>query len=107
MSTIGGNSGARGQESIRGVGGPMARSVKDLVLGLRVWWSDYQFDLDPSVPPMTFNDEQYNSKKRLRIGFYTTDNFFQPSPACVRAVTETVEKLKGLEHEVRSPTVLS
>ena len=37
--------------------GPMSRDVDGLVQGMRALWDGYMFDLDPSVVPMTFNEE--------------------------------------------------
>ena len=37
--------------------GPMSRDVDGLVQGMRALWDGYMFDLDPSVVPMTFDEE--------------------------------------------------
>ena len=35
----------------------MSRDVDGLVQGTRALWDGYMFDLDPSVVPMTFDEE--------------------------------------------------
>ena len=35
----------------------MSRDVDGLVQGMRVLWDGYMFDLDPTVVPMTFDEE--------------------------------------------------
>ena len=37
--------------------GPMSRDVDGLVQAMRAIWDGYMFDLDPSVVPMTFDEE--------------------------------------------------
>ena len=37
--------------------GPMSRDVDGLVQAMRALWDGYMFDLDPSVVPMTFDEE--------------------------------------------------
>ena len=43
--------------SVQNSFGPMSRDVHGLVQGLRALWDGYMFDLDPSVVPMTFDEE--------------------------------------------------
>ena len=35
----------------------MSRDVDGVVQAMRALWDGYMFDLDPSVVPMTFNEE--------------------------------------------------
>ncbi len=37
--------------------GPMARDMDGIVQAMRALWDGYMFDLDPSVVPMTFNEQ--------------------------------------------------
>lgn len=38
--------------------------------------------------------------RRLRVGYYTTDSFFEPAPACKRAVEEAAAALTSAGHDV-------
>ena len=80
--------------------GPLARSVDDSALAMKAIWSDYMFQRDSSIPPMKFNDGEYEQTKKLRIGYFVTDDWFEPCTAARRAVMETVENLKKAGHEV-------
>ena len=40
----------------------MSRDVDGLVQGMRALWDGYMFDLDPSMIPMTFDEEVSQSK---------------------------------------------
>jgi hypothetical protein len=46
------------------------------------------YDTDPYIPRLKFNEEIYKSTKKLKIGYYTNDNFFSLAPANSRAVLE-------------------
>ncbi len=81
----------------------MAPRVGDLAMITKLWFSPHQWTLDPTIVPLPFNESVYNSKQPLRIGWYTDDNFFAASPACVRAVYEVVQKLKERGHELMYP----
>uniref|UniRef100_A0A7M4FK59 Fatty-acid amide hydrolase 1 n=1 Tax=Crocodylus porosus TaxID=8502 RepID=A0A7M4FK59_CROPO len=78
--------------------GPMARDVDSLVLCMRALLCEDLFQLDPTVPPIPFNEEVYSSSKPLRIGFYDGDGYFQPSPSMKRAVQETKQLLQRAGH---------
>ena len=69
------------------------RCVEDCVLVMKALWSDRMFCVDPFIPPLPFRDDVYTSDKPLRIGYFTTDGFFEPSSACKRAVTDAVAAL--------------
>ncbi|KPV75250.1 uncharacterized protein RHOBADRAFT_26559 [Rhodotorula graminis WP1] len=89
-----------GFSAIRTSMGPMARSVSDLELMLRV-----QLDAAPTlaatedVLPIPYRDVKLEKKNKLRFGFFTQDKFCRTSPACERAVRETVEALRREGHE--------
>ncbi|XP_064415781.1 fatty-acid amide hydrolase 1-like [Latimeria chalumnae] len=87
-----------GQKSLVSMLGPMARDVDSLALCMKAVLCQDMFDLDPSVPPLPFNDEVYNSKKKLRIGYYDRDGFWLPHPGMRRAVMETKKLLEAAGH---------
>ena len=102
-----GCSGARwqgrdGQEAIKSVTGPMGRTVEDLALMMRAWLVQAQrdeFDFSVDVHPC-FDEEEYNSTRKLRIGFVDHDDFFPACASSRRAVREAVEILRAQGHHV-------
>ncbi|NWV00216.1 FAAH1 hydrolase, partial [Upupa epops] len=80
--------------------GPMARDVDSLVLCMKALLCQELFHLDPTVPPIPFNDEVYSSSAPLRIGYYDTDGYFLLPPCMRRAVWETRGALQAAGHEL-------
>lgn len=79
--------------------GPMGRSVVDVELLSRVML-DASVDLAQSetgLIPLAYCSVEL--PKKLRIGYFTHDGFCRASPACQRAVMETVEALRREGHE--------
>ncbi|XP_075688150.1 vitamin D3 hydroxylase-associated protein-like [Rhinoderma darwinii] len=100
MSDLGVLSPVSGMKSAVSMPGPMARDVDSLALFMKAILCDDLFKLDPTVPPVPFNDEIYNSRRRLTIGFYDTDGYFLPHPSMRRAVQETKTLLEEAGHKV-------
>ncbi|XP_015277432.1 PREDICTED: vitamin D3 hydroxylase-associated protein-like [Gekko japonicus] len=98
LSTLGLASPIGGMKSVTATIGPMARDVDSLVLCMKALLCDELFHLDPSVPPILFNEELYNNSNPLRIGYYEDDGYFQPSPSMRRAVRETKHLLHAAGH---------
>ncbi|KAH0582754.1 hypothetical protein H2248_010669 [Termitomyces sp. 'cryptogamus'] len=84
-----------GFEGIKTVVGPMARSVEDLQLVSQVTFGIQ--GKEQSIAPIPYRHIQLSPK--LRFGYYTSDHFVKASPACQRAVLETVEALRKKGHE--------
>ncbi|KAM4773688.1 vitamin D3 hydroxylase-associated protein-like isoform 2-T2 [Cyanocitta cristata] len=63
--------------------GPMARDVDSLALCMKALLCQEMFQLDPSVPPIPFNEEVYSSSTPLRVGV---------SPASLHAEEITLQK---------------
>ncbi|KAH1167025.1 vitamin D3 hydroxylase-associated protein-like [Mauremys mutica] len=84
--------------SVTGAVGPMARDVDSLALCMRALLCDDMFCLDPTVPPLPFNEEVYSSSAPLQIGYYDTDGYFLLPPCMRRAVHETKEILQKAGH---------
>lgn len=84
--------------------GPMTRSLDDLILGTKLYFSDRAFDKLPTLPRLTFNQDLYDqtlSKKRLKIGIIKEyETFSGLCNANKRALRETQELLTKLGHEV-------
>ncbi|XP_026801453.3 fatty-acid amide hydrolase 1 [Pangasianodon hypophthalmus] len=78
--------------------GPLARDVESLALCMRALLCTDMFTLDPTVPPIPFNQQVYESSEPLRIGYYENDGYHQPSPSMSRALRETKELLEKAGH---------
>ncbi|KAK4056794.1 hypothetical protein OIO90_002043 [Microbotryomycetes sp. JL221] len=88
-----------GFEAIISTMGPMGRTVSDLELATRVF-ADQSSRLsrtELTVLPIPYR--QIELPKKLKFGYYLTDGFVRSSPACERAVLETVEALRKQGHE--------
>ncbi|XP_063155914.1 fatty-acid amide hydrolase 1-like [Candoia aspera] len=83
-----------GQRSVFAGMGPMSRDVDSLALCLRALLCKKMFQLDPTVPPLPFDEQVYTSSAPLRIGYYVTNSYSMPSPSMRRAVLETKELLE-------------
>ncbi|KAG8550077.1 hypothetical protein GDO81_028960 [Engystomops pustulosus] len=80
--------------------GPMARDVDSLVLSMKAFWCDKMFHLDPSIPPICFNEETFSSISSLRIGYYEEDGYFQPNPGMRRVLLEAKQLLEAAGHQL-------
>ncbi|XP_051802957.1 vitamin D3 hydroxylase-associated protein-like isoform X4 [Acanthochromis polyacanthus] len=98
LSSQGFQAACPGQKSVRASPGPMARDVDSLALCMQALLCDHMFSLDPTVPPLPFNMQIYQSTKPLRIGYLENDGFQQPSPSMVRSVREVKALLEQAGH---------
>ena len=93
-----------GQQAVRSAPGPMGHSVADLETIMSVLCTDaLMYTEDVALPPVPWDGSQYTavaSSKSLKFGYYISDGWFEPAPACKRAVEETVSALKAAGHEV-------
>ncbi|NXR90982.1 FAAH1 hydrolase, partial [Hypocryptadius cinnamomeus] len=80
--------------------GPMARDVDSLALCMKALLCQEMFQLDPTVPPIPFNEEVYSSSTPLRVGYYDTDGYFPLPPCMRRAVQETRRALQAAGHQL-------
>jgi Asp-tRNA(Asn)/Glu-tRNA(Gln) amidotransferase A subunit family amidase len=69
----------------------MTKTVCD---GAEKYWSA------EGILPKTYKEFSPSKGQKLKFGYYIQDNFVYTSPACERAVLETVEALRGAGHEV-------
>ncbi|KAK7144203.1 hypothetical protein R3I94_010582 [Phoxinus phoxinus] len=88
----------KGQKSVLSSIGPLARDVESVALCMRALLCQDMFTLDPTVPPIPFNQKVYESSEPLRIGYYENDGFQQPSPSMARVFRETKALLEGAGH---------
>jgi len=82
-----------GQIAVVSQPGPMARSVADLALAMRVLAAPGLEGDDPSLAPVTWRDPAGVDVSRLSIALYDDDGFFPASAAVRRAVHEAGEAL--------------
>src|SRR5262245_4872996 len=84
---------------------PMARTVADLHLALRVLAAPGQEAFDPRVAPAPLGDPAAVALAGLRVGAYEDDGHFTPSPALRRGVREAAAFLreKGAQVEDFTP----
>lgn len=82
-----------GQEAIVCQPGPLARTVADLGLAMKIFAAPGQERLDPAVPPVEWRDPSCVSLAGLRIAMYTDNGVLRPAPAIRRAVREAAEAL--------------
>jgi len=83
-----------GQEIFIPQPGPVARSVADLQLAMKLFAEtsmNVTFDL---VPPVPWPDPSQVRVNELRIGYYTDNGFFPASPAIRRVVEEAADILR-------------
>uniref|UniRef100_A0A9J8BQ38 Fatty-acid amide hydrolase 1 n=1 Tax=Cyprinus carpio carpio TaxID=630221 RepID=A0A9J8BQ38_CYPCA len=97
----------KGQNSVLPSLGPLARDVESLALCMQALLCQDMFSLDPTVPPIPFNQEVYESSEPLRIGYYENDGYLQPSPSMARAFRETKDLLERAGHTVHRHTALT
>lgn len=88
-------SGIPGQEVIRGMAGPMARSVRDVVVAMKAFDPQQMSLLDGRVPPLPWPDPDAVDVRSLRVGFYVDDGFVRPSRSVERALRTAVKALES------------
>ncbi len=82
-----------GQEVVRGMAGPLARTVDDLGLLFGSLDPSRLSALDPRVPPLAWTDPGRVALEGLRVGVYTVDGVLSASKALVRAVDRAADAL--------------
>jgi fatty acid amide hydrolase len=92
---------AAGQEVVRAMAGPLARSVDDLTLLLRSLDPHRMTALDARMPPLAWSDPGEVDLQGMRVGMYTADGVLSPSRALVRAVDRAADALSARGLEVR------
>ncbi len=85
-----------GQESVIPQPGPMARTVTDLELAMRIFAETSQETTPDMVPPVPWPDFRQVDVSKLRVGYYTDNGYFPASPALRRAVEEAAAALASM-----------
>jgi Asp-tRNA(Asn)/Glu-tRNA(Gln) amidotransferase A subunit family amidase len=92
-----------GKDTIPIVFGPLGKSVDDLALWMKTALTEkYHTEPDPYIKLLPFNSHTYLShqKKTLKIGYFLSHEVLETTAASQRAVSEVVQALKQLGHEV-------
>jgi fatty acid amide hydrolase len=94
--------GRSGQIAIKPVCGPLANKVEDCELMMRAFCQPAMWQMDSSVPPCPWDVSvaAAGNGKPLRIGYFTTDGWFEPCRSMTRAVHEAVVALEHAGHTV-------
>ncbi|KAJ9089105.1 hypothetical protein DSO57_1016203 [Entomophthora muscae] len=79
--------------------GPMANCVEDLELFMRSLLDKECWKFDPSRIPLPYRP--FSVDKRLHVGYLVSDGIFPATPACQRAVMETINALSANGHTVK------
>ncbi|XP_055021012.1 fatty-acid amide hydrolase 1 isoform X2 [Boleophthalmus pectinirostris] len=98
LSSVGLKTFIRGQKAVESTIGPMAKDVDSLALFMKAVLCDYMFSLDPTVPPLPFNEKVYQSRKPLRIGYFEQIEETLAFPSMIRAVQEVKVLLEQAGH---------
>ncbi|GAB1518134.1 hypothetical protein RhiTH_001193 [Rhizoctonia solani] len=88
------------------IGGSL-RSVADVKYACEVFFGQQATVPAATLPPVKYRTD-LDLSKPLKIGYFKTDRFVRASPACQRAVLESVEALKGKGHiieEISPPDI--
>jgi len=84
-----------GQETVRGMGGPMARTSADLAMFFGALDPHRLAALDPRVPPLPWEHPAAVELQGLRVGVYSDDGVLAASPALIRAVARAASALEA------------
>lgn len=91
-------SGLAGQEAVKSVNGPMARTLEDITMYSKVIIDAKPWLLDPTMLPMPWKPVE--QKQKLKIAVMWNDGICTPTPPVRRALNETVQKLQNAGHEL-------
>ncbi|KAF2868625.1 amidase signature domain-containing protein [Massariosphaeria phaeospora] len=91
-------SGLSGQEAVMSVNGPMAKTLEDIVLFSKTIVDSQPWLLDAKCLPIPWRVVEHRPK--LKIALLWNDGMVIPTPPVVRALKETVAKLKTAGHDI-------
>jgi len=79
--------------------GPLARTVDDCALFMETVCVPEMWEADCNTAPLPFDRKQYQASGKLKIGYFYTDDWFEPCSAAKRALSESIQKMKDAGHE--------
>ncbi|KAJ8111195.1 hypothetical protein OPT61_g6159 [Boeremia exigua] len=91
-------SGLAGQEAVKSVNGPMARTLEDITMYSKAVIDAKPWLLDPTMLPMPW--QPVEPKQKLKIAVMWSDGIVTPTPPVTRALKETVQSLKRAGHDL-------
>lgn len=97
------NTSMPGQMGIESVFSPMARTLNDLNYFTKTFIKMRPWQLDHTVLTMEWRDNverDFREQEKFCIGVMRSDGVVPPSPACARALEETVAALEAEGHEL-------
>lgn len=95
ISTFGSISSQKGQESVPGVAGPMARTIEDIELWMKSYINEGRpWDYDHWSLPIPWRDVVKPNPTDLTIAVIRDDGLVRVTPPIRRGLDETVNKLK-------------
>jgi fatty acid amide hydrolase len=77
--------------------GPIGRTVDDLVLVMKSWFCENLSKLDPTIPNLPFNLQEFESEKKMKIGFFTHFPGFPVAQCIQNAILRCADALKDCE----------
>jgi fatty acid amide hydrolase len=80
------------------VPGPIARSVDCCALFMKSVCVPDHFSADLNIPPLPFDEAAYQSSTPLKIGYFSTDGWFEPCVTAKRGLQETIDALTRAGH---------
>ncbi len=84
-----------GQEAVRAMAGPMARTVDDLTLFFRAADPRRMSQLDSRVPPLPWEEPERVALETLRVGVYASDGVLAVSRSLERAIGRAAQALRA------------
>ncbi|KAF3035864.1 hypothetical protein E8E11_005521 [Didymella keratinophila] len=91
-------SGLAGQEAVKSVNGPMARTLEDITMYSKAVIDAKPWLVDPTMLPIPW--QPIEPKQKLKIAVMWNDGICTPTPPVTRALKETVQKLRSAGHEL-------
>lgn len=96
ISTWGGVSSGKGQESVVAVAGPITNSVEDIELFMKAYINEGKpWDFDQWCIPVMWREVSKPAPKDVTVAILKDDGLVRPHPPIVRGLESVAEKLKA------------
>jgi len=100
FSCVGMSKAIHGQMAVRGTSGVMSRDMGSLLASSKALMSDEQFQVDGGIPPMPFNQKEYDSKDPLTIGFCLDLLPINTTESTKQAIVKIMTELESQGHKI-------